>query len=73
MFPIARKFVDLVVLVSDDAIRNAQHALWDTLRIAAEPVEAAALAALLSGAYVAAAGDRVGVLVCGGNTNWSPE
>jgi threonine dehydratase len=68
MFPIAQRHVDRVVLVEDDAIRRAQAALWRTLRIAAEPGGAAALAALLSGRYRAAAGERVGVLVCGGNT-----
>ena len=68
MFPIAQKFVERVVLVADDAIRAAQESLWSTLRIVAEPGGAAAMAAVLSGRYVAAAGERVGVVVCGGNT-----
>jgi threonine dehydratase len=68
MFPIARAYVDRVALVSDEAIRRAQQALWDGMRIVAEPGGAAALAALLSGAYRPAAGERVGVLVSGGNT-----
>jgi threonine dehydratase len=68
MFPIAQKFVDRVVLVTDEAIENAQEQLWNKLRIVAEPGGAAALAALLSGRYVAQQGERVGVLVCGGNT-----
>ncbi|HTS62321.1 MAG TPA: threonine/serine dehydratase [Candidatus Acidoferrales bacterium] len=68
MFPLAQKFVERVVLVEDDAIRGAQAALWDTLRVVAEPGGAAAMAALLSGLYRPAAGERVGVLVCGGNT-----
>ena len=68
MFPIARAHVDRVVLVSDSAIRRAQEALWATTRLVAEPGGAAALAALLCGAYVPAAGERVGVLVSGGNT-----
>jgi threonine dehydratase len=55
--------------VSDDAIRDAQRALWDTLRIIAEPGGAAAFAALLSGAYRPPPGARVGVLVCGANTS----
>jgi threonine dehydratase len=57
-----------VVLVSDAAIRQAQHALWRTARIVAEPGGAAALAALLSGAYVPAPGERVGVVISGGNS-----
>jgi threonine dehydratase len=68
MFPIAQRHVARVVLVTDDEIREAQTALWETLRIVAEPGGAAAFAALLSGRYVPRAGERVGVVVCGGNT-----
>ena len=68
MFPLAQKFVDWVVLVSDEAIRQAQTELWNVTRIAAEPGGAAALAALLSGVYTAHPEERVGVVVCGGNT-----
>jgi len=68
MFPIAQKYVERVVLVSDEAIHEAQMELWKTLRIAAEPGGAAAFAALLSGRYEPRLGERVGVLVCGGNT-----
>jgi threonine dehydratase len=68
MFPIAQRHVSRVILVSDDSIQAAQEKLWDTLRIAAEPGGAAAFAALLSGRYVPRSGERVGVLVCGGNT-----
>ena len=69
MFPIARAYVaPEVVLVSDDDIRRAQAALWSQLRIVAEPGGAAAFAALLSGGYRPAPGERVAVLLCGGNT-----
>ena len=68
MFPIASRFVERVVLVSDEAIRETQRALWDKLRIAAEPGGAAAMAALRSGRYSTRPGERIGVLVCGGNT-----
>jgi threonine dehydratase len=68
MFPIAQAFVDRVVLVSDAAIRHAQEALWSVLRIVAEPGGAAAFAALLDGGYRPDPGERVGVVVCGGNT-----
>ena len=68
MFPLAQRWVDRVVLVSDEAILEAQRALWSTLRVVAEPGGAAAFAALLSGVYRVAAGERVGVLVCGANT-----
>ena len=68
MFPIAQAHVARVVLVSDDAIRRAQRTLWEAFRVVAEPGGAATTAALLAGAYVPAAGERVGVIVCGGNT-----
>ena len=68
MFPIAQKFVESVVLVTDDAIRDAQRALWKTMRVASEPGGAAAMSAVLSWRYVPAKGEKVGVLVCGGNT-----
>jgi threonine dehydratase len=68
MFPIAQTFVSGVILVTDDAIQQAQLALWKDLRIVAEPGGAAAFAALLSGRYKPPPGERIGVLVCGGNT-----
>jgi len=68
MFPLAQQFVERVVLVEDVHIRQAQQRLWDVLRVATEPGGAAAFAALLSGGYQARQGERVGVLVCGGNT-----
>ncbi len=68
MFPIAQEHVKDVLLVSDDSIVEAQKALWNVLRVVAEPGGAAAFAALLSGRYQPQPGERVGVLVCGGNT-----
>jgi threonine dehydratase len=68
MFPIARAHVARVVLVSDDAIRGAQQRLWESVRIVAEPGGAAAFAALVGGAYGPAPGERVGVVLSGGNT-----
>jgi threonine dehydratase len=68
MFPMAQRHVSRVVLVPDEKIQEAQEALWKVLRVAAEPGGAASLAALLSGGYQPQAGERVGVLVCGGNT-----
>jgi threonine dehydratase len=68
MFPIARRFVERSVLVSDEAICSAQRTLWATLRVIAEPGGAAALAALLSGTYRPMRGERIAVLLCGANT-----
>jgi threonine dehydratase len=68
VFPIARDHVDHVALVSDAAIQAAQEALWSKLRVVAEPGGAAAFAALLSGRYQPKSGERIGILVSGGNT-----
>lgn len=69
MFPLAQKHVHNVVLVSDASILEAQKVLWDKVRIAAEPGGAAALAALVSRSYIPKPEERVGVLVCGANTD----
>jgi threonine dehydratase len=66
-FAVVSKFVERVVLVSDDAIRDAQRRLWDSARVFAEPGGATALAAVLSGAYVPEADERVVAIVCGAN------
>jgi threonine dehydratase len=68
MFPIAQRYVERTVLVTDEAIRTTQRALWKTLRIVAEPGGAAALAALTSGAWKPRKGRTIGVLLCGANT-----
>jgi threonine dehydratase len=68
VFPIVQRCVERVVLVSDAAIRQAQQALWETLRVVAEPGGAAAFAALLSGRYQPHPDEHVGVLLSGGNT-----
>jgi threonine dehydratase len=68
VFPIVKQHVHSAVLVADPAIAQAQQALWQTLRIVAEPGGAAAFAALLSGAYQPASSERVGVVISGGNT-----
>src|SRR5437868_15006244 len=67
MFPLAQRFVERAVLVSDEAIREAQQRLWSALRIVAESGGAAALAALISGRYRPAPGERLAVLLCGAN------
>lgn len=69
MFPIAQQFVAQSLLVSDEEIVAAQKRLWESVRIAAEPGGAAAFAGLMSGRYKPERGERVGVIVCGGNTD----
>jgi len=68
-FAAARRWVDHAVTVTDAAIADAQRALWRELRLVVEPGGAAALAALLSGAYRPEPDEQVAVLVCGANTD----
>ena len=68
VFPIVQKYAQQTVLVTDEAIASAQATLWRSLRIVAEPGGAAAFSAVLSGAYQPTAGERVGVVISGGNT-----
>lgn len=57
------------VLVPDEAIARARGRLWGELRVLAEYGGAAALAALVTGAYRPEPGERVAAVVCGGNTD----
>lgn len=68
VFPIAQRYVQSV-LVTDQAIADAQRALWSTLRVATEPGGATSLAAVLSGRFVPAPGSRIAIVVSGGNTS----
>jgi threonine dehydratase len=68
VFPIVQRYARQTVLVSDDAIADAQATLWRALRIVTEPGGAAAFSALLSGAYKPQGGERVAVVISGGNT-----
>ena len=65
----AKTAVDHVALVPDRAIVDAQKRLWSEFRVASEPGGATAMAALLCGAYAPSPGERVGVLLCGGNVD----
>jgi threonine dehydratase len=68
VFPVAQRHVQETVLVTDDAIRRAQKVLWQAARIVVEPGGVAAFSALLSGAYQPQSGERVAVVLSGGNT-----
>ncbi|MDY0882418.1 threonine/serine dehydratase [Dongia soli] len=69
MFEIARRAIDRSVLVEDEAIRATQRLLWRDLRLAVETGGATALAALVAGAYKPRIGERIGVVICGGNAD----
>jgi threonine dehydratase len=67
VFQITQAYVDDVVLVDDASILAAQRALWQALRIAAEPAASVGIAALLTGAYKPAPGEQVAVVISGAN------
>jgi threonine dehydratase len=69
MFEIAQRVGMQSVLVDDEAIRRTRVQLWRDLRLAVEPGGATALAALLAGSYVGRPGERIGVVICGANTD----
>lgn len=68
-FEICKEGLHQSLIVPDTAIAEAQIALWERCQIVSEPGGATALAALMSGAYAPQPGERIGVLVCGGNTD----
>jgi threonine dehydratase len=67
VYEIASKAVADVVLVDDKDIVFAQRLLWQDYRMVLEPGGAAALAALISGAFVPQKDEHIGVLLCGAN------
>jgi threonine dehydratase len=68
---VCRERVDEVVLVSEDEIEDAFRFLYQRAKLACEPAGAAATAALLGGKVRLQQGERVVVVVSGGNT--APE
>lgn len=71
-FRAARSHVDRCLTVSDYDIQQAQRAIWSELHLLAEPGGAAALAALMNGAYRPRPNERVVVVVCGSNGDAAP-
>jgi threonine dehydratase len=67
-FAIIRRYVDDIVTVSEESIVRAMRLLWDTLKIVVEPSGAVPLAVLLE-RRISVAGDRVGVILSGGNVD----
>ena len=68
-FAAARDAGVVSVLVPDEAIAAARTGLWRDLHLASEAGGAAAMAALGCGAYRPEPGERVGVVLCGANTD----
>jgi len=64
---VAQRHVQRSLLVSDEAIRDAQRWLWRELKLAVEPAAALGLAALHSGVYRPGPQETVGLILCGAN------
>jgi len=66
---VIRDRVKTAIVLPDAEVYAAARTLWEATRLVGEPGAAVALAALTSGAYTPAAGERVAVLICGGNAD----
>lgn len=66
-FALNRRFVDEVVLVSDDQIREAMRVLFHSAKLVSEPAGAAALAGLMHPLRSRLEGKAVALVVCGAN------
>ena len=66
-FGLCRRYVDELVLVSDDALRRAMLLVFSSAKLAVEPAGAAATAALCGPLRERLAGRRVALIVCGAN------
>lgn len=66
-FALCRRYVDELVLVSDDQLRRAMYLLFASAKLAVEPAGAAATAALCGPLRERLRGKRVGLVVCGAN------
>jgi threonine dehydratase len=68
-YELCRRHIDRIVTVSDDELCVAMLTLFNQLKLAVEPACAAATAALLGPLRETLQGKRVGVLLCGTNTD----
>jgi threonine dehydratase len=69
-YALCRENVDELVLIDDDALKDAMGVLFRELKIAVEPACTATTAALmgpLSGRY---SGKKVVAVMCGSNIDW---
>jgi len=66
-FAMCQRFIDEVVLVSDDEIAAAASILFDHMKLAVEPAGAVSTAAAFGPLSRKLAGKRVALLVCGAN------
>lgn len=67
-FPLVLKYVDDMATVSEEAIIRTMFFIWERMKIVVEPTGVLAAAALLEG-VVKNPGDKVGVIISGGNVD----
>jgi len=67
-FPLVLRYVDDIVTVSEESIRQTLRIIWERMKIIVEPTGVLAAAALLSG-VISAPGQRVGIILSGGNVD----
>ncbi len=66
-FALCRRYVDRLITIDDDSLRNAMALLYREVKLVTEPAGAAATAALCGPLGEELRGKRVGVIVCGSN------
>lgn len=67
-FPVIRRYVDDVVIVSEEAIRRAMRQLWEELHLVVEPSSAVPWAAVIEG-KIQTRGRSLGIILTGGNVD----
>ncbi|PYK09109.1 MAG: serine dehydratase, partial [Verrucomicrobia bacterium] len=67
-FAIISRYVDDIVTVSEEAIISAMRMIWETMKIIVEPSSAVPYAAVMKG-RINVAGQRVGIILTGGNVD----
>jgi threonine dehydratase len=67
-FAIIRRYVDDIVTVSEEAIISAMRTIWETMKIIVEPSAAVPYAAIQEG-KIDVSGQRVGIILTGGNVD----
>src|SRR5437016_12479124 len=67
-FPIIQRYVDDIVVVSEQAIVSAMRTIWETMKIIIEPSAALPYAAIVE-RVINVNGKRVGMILTGGNVD----
>jgi threonine dehydratase len=67
-FRIIQRHVERIVTVSEDAIIQAMRAVWERMKLIIEPSSAVCVAALVEGS-INVSGQRVGIILSGGNVS----